>query len=106
LDIGKNRAIPFAAIRRASSRDSNFPLKLCNRPKQSQNNGRLCLDFHGVDVRHAASSAFKDITDIKVDITDIKVLKSGRFIICLGMFVLLFADQSFSRAAIELMCLF
>jgi uncharacterized membrane protein len=28
------------------------------------------------------------------------------FIICLGMFVLLFADQSFSKAAIELMCLF
>jgi uncharacterized membrane protein len=28
------------------------------------------------------------------------------FIICLAMFVLLFADQSFSKAAIELMCLF
>jgi hypothetical protein len=28
------------------------------------------------------------------------------FIICLGMLVLLFADQSFSKAAIELMCLF
>jgi hypothetical protein len=28
------------------------------------------------------------------------------FIICLVMFVLLFADQSFSKAAIELMCLF
>jgi hypothetical protein len=28
------------------------------------------------------------------------------FIICLGFFVLLFADQSFSKAAIELMCLF
>ena len=27
-------------------------------------------------------------------------------IICLIMFVLLFADQSFSKAAIELMCLF
>ena len=27
-------------------------------------------------------------------------------IICLVMFVLLFADQSFSKAAIELMCLF
>jgi hypothetical protein len=25
-----------------------------------------CLDFHGVDVRHATSSAFKDILDIKV----------------------------------------
>ena len=25
-----------------------------------------CLDFHGVGVRHAASSAFKDIMDIKV----------------------------------------
>jgi hypothetical protein len=28
------------------------------------------------------------------------------FIICLAMLVLLFADQSFSKAAIELMCLF
>jgi len=28
------------------------------------------------------------------------------FIICLVMFVLLFADQSFSKATIELMCLF
>jgi hypothetical protein len=28
------------------------------------------------------------------------------FIICLGMLALLFADQSFSKAAIELMCLF
>ena len=28
------------------------------------------------------------------------------FLICLVMFVLLFADQSFSKAAIELMCLF
>jgi len=28
------------------------------------------------------------------------------FIVCLVMFVLLFADQSFSKAAIELMCLF
>ena len=28
------------------------------------------------------------------------------FIICLIMLVLLFADQSFSRATIELMCLF
>jgi hypothetical protein len=28
------------------------------------------------------------------------------FIICLVMFVLLLADQSFSKAAIELMCLF
>jgi hypothetical protein len=28
------------------------------------------------------------------------------FIIFLGMLVLLFADQSFSKAAIELMCLF
>jgi hypothetical protein len=25
-----------------------------------------CLDFHGVDVRHATSSAFKDILDTKV----------------------------------------
>src|SRR5262249_55382305 len=25
-----------------------------------------CLDFHGVDVRHATCSALKDITDIKV----------------------------------------
>jgi hypothetical protein len=28
------------------------------------------------------------------------------FIICLVMFVLLLADQSFSKAAIELMCLY
>jgi uncharacterized membrane protein len=28
------------------------------------------------------------------------------FIICLVTFVLLFADQSFSKAAIELMCLY
>jgi hypothetical protein len=28
------------------------------------------------------------------------------FIICLVMFVLLFADQGFSKAAIEMMCLF
>jgi len=28
------------------------------------------------------------------------------FIICLVMFVLLFADQRFSKAAVELMCLF
>ena len=44
---------------------------ICNRPKQSRSrlrpNRRLCcLDFHGVDVRHATSSAFKDILDIKV----------------------------------------
>src|SRR6516225_11115940 len=49
-----------------SSRDCNFALKHLNRLKQSQSrlrqNRRLCcLNFHGVDVRHATSSAFKDI---------------------------------------------
>jgi hypothetical protein len=39
--------------------------------KQSQSRLRLnrclcCLDFHGVDVRHATRSAFKDILNIKV----------------------------------------
>jgi len=38
--------------------------------------------------------------------TTIKTIVLVWLIICLIMFVLLFADQSFSRAAIELMCLF
>ena len=61
----------FAAIRRASSRDSNFVLKPFEPTAQSQSRPRrncrlCCLDFHGVDLRHATSSAFKDIIDIKV----------------------------------------
>jgi hypothetical protein len=48
----------FAAIRRASYVLSNGVAE--RRPDW------FCLDFHGVDLRHATSSAFKDIIDIKV----------------------------------------
>src|SRR5262249_14929069 len=56
----------FAAIRRASSRDFFGEAFATDRNSRNHHRRLCCLDFHGVDVRHATRSAFKDIIDIKV----------------------------------------
>jgi hypothetical protein len=53
-EIAIFRAEASATDRNSRNHDFNPNRRLC------------CLDFHGVDVRHATSSAFKDIMDIKV----------------------------------------
>ena len=45
---------------------SERPAVACRALSVSQNHRLCCLDFHGVGVRHATRSAFKDILDIKV----------------------------------------
>ena len=80
-ETGKQRAdVPAAALLLHSELDyfksartkaekrtaQRRPAVACRVLPVSRNHSLCCLDFHGVGVRHATRSAFKDILDIKV----------------------------------------